>query len=156
MQRSIFFSFACIDLKFCKQPPDHCRIYRHETSYTASFLFGPQFRRLGYAASALNYVETSRLLYYYHQACEAGEGIIGHRGIQFFSVCLSVCHQTPPSLWDRSLPKCIHRFFRPLWGSVKIWYWPQSNPPAPMPPPPKWPPKMKIFIFWRIDLRFCT
>ena len=29
------------------------------------------------------------LLYYYYQACEAGEGIIGHRGIQ--SVCLFVC-----------------------------------------------------------------
>ena len=30
-------------------------------------------------------METARLLY---QACEAGEGIIGHRGIRF--VCLSV------------------------------------------------------------------
>ena len=29
MRRSIFFSFACIDLKFCKQPPDHCRIINH-------------------------------------------------------------------------------------------------------------------------------
>ena len=25
----LFFSFACIDLKFCKQPPDHCRIINH-------------------------------------------------------------------------------------------------------------------------------
>ena len=44
-------------------------------------------------------METARLLYYYYyyyfyyyQACEAGEGIIGHRGIRFF--CLSVCHST--------------------------------------------------------------
>ena len=29
MRRSIFFSFACIDLKFCIQPPDHCRIISH-------------------------------------------------------------------------------------------------------------------------------
>ena len=29
MRRSIFFHFACIDLKFCKQPPDHCRIINH-------------------------------------------------------------------------------------------------------------------------------
>ena len=29
MWRSIFFSFPCIDLKFCKQPPDHCRIINH-------------------------------------------------------------------------------------------------------------------------------
>ena len=29
MCRSIFFSFACIDLKFCKQPPDHCCIINH-------------------------------------------------------------------------------------------------------------------------------
>ena len=29
MRRSIFFSFASIDLKFCKQPPDHCRIINH-------------------------------------------------------------------------------------------------------------------------------
>ena len=29
MRRSIFFSFACIDLKFCKQPPDHCCIINH-------------------------------------------------------------------------------------------------------------------------------
>ena len=29
MRRSIFFSFACIDLKFCKEPPDHCRIINH-------------------------------------------------------------------------------------------------------------------------------
>ena len=50
------------------------------------------------------------------------------------SVCLSVCHQTPPSLWDRSLPKFIFGFFRPLRGSVKIWYWPQSNPPPPNAP----------------------
>ena len=41
-------------------------------------------------------METAHLLYY--QACEAGEGIIGHRVIQIFclsvgcmSVCLSVC-----------------------------------------------------------------
>ena len=26
---SIFFSFACTDLKFCKQPPDHCHIINH-------------------------------------------------------------------------------------------------------------------------------
>ena len=76
-----------------------------------------------------------RLIYSLYQACEAGEGIIRHRGIRFvclsvvcrlsvvcLSVCLSVCHQTPHSLWDRSLPKF----------------------------------KMKIFIFWRIDLKFCT
>ena len=50
-------------------------------------------------------------------------------------VCLSVCHQTPPSLWNRSLPKFIFGFFRPLQGSVKIWYWPQSNPPSPNAPP---------------------
>ena len=44
-----------------------------------------------------------------NQACKAGEGIIGHRGIRFvclsvvcLSVCLYVCHQTPPSPWDRS------------------------------------------------------
>ena len=99
----------------------------------------PQFRRLWYAVSALKYVETAYLLY---QACEAGEGIIGHRGIQIFclsviclSVCLSVCHQTPPSLWDRSLPKFIFGFFRPLRGSVKIWYWPQPNPPPANAPP---------------------
>ena len=91
MRRSIFCSFACIDLKFCKQPPDHCRIinhgldldykvlncacadlsffkfciYRLETYYTASFLFRPQFRRLGYAVSTLKYMETARLLYWY-------------------------------------------------------------------------------------------
>ena len=29
MRRSIFFSFACIGLKFCKQSPDHCRIINH-------------------------------------------------------------------------------------------------------------------------------
>ena len=61
------------------------------------------------------------------------------------SVCrLSVCHQTPPSLWYRSLPKFIFGFFRPLRGSVKIWYWPQSNPPPPN-APQKWPPKMNFF-----------
>ena len=74
MHRSIFFSF----------------IYRLETFYTSSFSFRPQFRRLGSAVSTLKYMETARLLYFYHynQACEAGEGIIGHRGIRF--VCLSV------------------------------------------------------------------
>ena len=52
---------------------------------------------------------------------QAGEGIIGHRGIRFVSVCLSsACHQTPPSLWDQSLPKFIFGFFRRLQGSVKI------------------------------------
>ena len=48
MHRSIFFSFAFIDLK---------------TSYTASYLFHPQLCRLGYAVFALKYVETARLLY---------------------------------------------------------------------------------------------
>ena len=69
------------------------------------------------------------LCHLFYQACEAGEGIIGHRGVQFvclssvvccLSVCLSVCLQTPPSLWDRSLPNCIFGFFRPLRVSVKI------------------------------------
>ena len=105
-----FFSFACIDLKFCKQPPDHCRMAWISTTRCATahaqiiffsfayidlklltqlpFLFWPQFCRLGYAVSALKYVETALLLYYYYHACEAGEGIIGHRGIRF--VCLSV------------------------------------------------------------------
>ena len=80
---------------------------------------------------------------YYYEACEASESIIGHRGIRFvcLSVCLSsvcrlsVCYQTPSSLWDRSLPKFIFGFFRPLRASVKIWYWPQSNPPPPQRPP---------------------
>ena len=40
------------------------------------------------------------------------------------SVCLSDCHQTPPSLWDRWLPKFTLGFFRSLWRLVKIWYWP--------------------------------
>ena len=29
MRRSIFLNFAYVDLKFCKQPPDHCRIINH-------------------------------------------------------------------------------------------------------------------------------
>ena len=29
MWRSIFFSFPCIDLKFCKQPSEHCRIINY-------------------------------------------------------------------------------------------------------------------------------
>ena len=91
MRYSFCFSFACIDLKYCIQPPDHCCIINHgldhnykvsnrtctdlsfwfsiyqlETSYTGSFLFRPQFRRLGYAVSALKYVETARLLYHYY------------------------------------------------------------------------------------------
>ena len=59
-------------------------------------MFWPQFRKLGYAVSTLKYTETAHLLY--NQACEASEGIIGHRGIRIFclsvgcmSVCLSVC-----------------------------------------------------------------
>ena len=85
MRRSIFFSFVCIDLKFCKQPRDHCRITNHglDLNYKvrmrrsvffsfayidlklltqASFLSRPQFRRLGYGVSALKYVETARLI----------------------------------------------------------------------------------------------
>ena len=58
---------------------------------------------------------------------------------------LSVCHQTLPSLWDRSLPKFIFGFFRPLRGSVKIGYWPQSNPPPPT--PPKMTPQNENFYF---------
>ena len=37
-------------------------MYQPETSYMASFLLRPQFRRLGYAVSTLKYVETAHLL----------------------------------------------------------------------------------------------
>ena len=29
MHRSIFFTFACIDLQFCREAPDPCRIINH-------------------------------------------------------------------------------------------------------------------------------
>ena len=126
-------------------------------------MFRPKFRSLGYADSTLKYVETARLLYLsslrssrrYHRAqmdliclsvcrmsvvCRLSSACLS-------SVCrLSVCHETPPSLWDRSLPKFISGFFRPLRGSVKIWYWPQSNPPPPN-APQKWPRKMKFCTY---------
>ena len=81
------------------------------------------------------------------------------------SICLSVCHlssvchQTPPSLWNRSLPKFIFGFFRPLRGSVKIWYWPQSNPRPPTPSPPKkWPPQNEnlYFLTYWLEILFIT
>ena len=126
-----YFLF-CTDLKFClsvvclyviKLLPaygtDH---YQNSYWSLGFFLFCPQLCRF-----------FMWKLHCIYQACEAGEAIIGHRGIAEFclclsvsvvclsvcNLCLSVCHQNP-SLWDRSLPKFIFGFFRPLRGSVKI------------------------------------
>ena len=131
MRRSIFF-------KFC--------LYRLETSYTASFLFRAQFRRLGYAVSTLEYMETARLLYYYYQACEAGEGIIGHRGIRIF--CLSVIKLLPAYGTDHyqnsylgSLGHCEDQ------SRFDI-----DRSPIPHPPTPSknWPPQNENFYFFDV------
>ena len=168
MRRSIFLNFAYVELKFCKQPPDHCRIINHGLdlnykvrncacadlsflvlhistwNFLHSFLFVPATISQAWVCRFLSSLRNRRR---YHRA---------QRDSNFLSVChlsvvclssvcrLSVCHQTPPSLWDRSLPKFIFGFFRPLRGSVKIWYWPQSNPPPPK-SPQKWP---QIYFFY--------
>ena len=185
-------SFPCIDLIFCRQPPNPCCIINHglglnykvhscafadlsflsfayikltlltQLPFCSSYNFaglGMQFPHQNMWRLHVYIIITfisccccCCCYYYYYQVCKAGEYIIGHRGIR---ICMSVCHQTPPSLWDQLLQKFVHRFFRPLWGSVKIWYWPQSNPPPPM-PCKKWPHKMKFLFFLRIDMKFCT
>ena len=87
-----------------------------------------------------------------YQACEAGEGIIGHRGIRFvclsvvcLSVCLSVIKLLPAYGADHSqnsylvsLGHCEgqSRFDIGL-----------SPIPCPQTSPQKLPPKMQIFIF---------
>ena len=77
-----------------------------------------------------------------------------------FSVCLSsVCVSSViclsvglsvikllPAYGTDHYQKFIFGFFRPLRGSVWIWYWPQSNPPPPY-APQKWPPKWKCLVF---------
>ena len=99
-------------------------------------------------------METARLLY---QACEAGEGIIGHRGIRFVClssvVCLSVIKLFPAYGTDHnqnsylgSLGHCEDQ------SRLDIDRSPIPHPQRPQ----KWPPKMKIFIFWHIDLKFGT
>ena len=146
MRRSIFFSFACIDLKLCKQPPDHCRIINHglDLNYkvrscacadlsflvlhisTWNFLHSLLFvlptisqawecsfrtKMCGNCTSTL--LSSLRSRQRYHRAQRDSNFLF----VRHLSV---VCHQTPPSLWDRSLPKFIFGFFRPLQGSVKI------------------------------------
>ena len=191
MHRSIFFSFACIDLKFCKQPPDHCCIYKswlgsqlqgaqlsmHRFIFfnfayidfnlltKLPFCFDHNFCRLGYAVSTLKYVETLRLLYYYYQACEAGEGIIGHRGIRF--VCLSVvCLSSVCRLSVICLPSVCRLSVIKLLPAYGIDHnqnahtgssghckgqsrFDTDRSPIPHSPTPtqKMTPKMKIFIF---------
>ena len=92
----------------------------------------------GNCMSTFFYLSSPRSRRRYHRA---------QRDSNFLSVChLSVCYETLPSLWDRSLSKFIFRFLRPLRGSVKIWYWPQSNSPLPN-APQIWPPQIENIYF---------
>ena len=88
LRRSIFFSFVYIDLKLLTQLPF--------VPPTISQAWVCSFRTeiCGSCPSTLFIIYLST-----YQACEAGESIIGHRGIRFvcvsvvchLSVCLSVC-----------------------------------------------------------------
>ena len=202
MRRSVFFSFTCIDLKFCKQPPGHCRIINHGLdlnykvrncacadlsilvlhistwNFLHSFLTVPATISQAWVCSftteicgncmstlLLSSLQSRRR---YHRAqrdsiclsvCRLSVVCLSsvcRLFVVYLSVCLSVCLSSNSS-WPMGpiitkmrtqVPQAIARVSQGL----KLTAFQSSAPNDPQ----NWPPKMKIFIFWRIDLRFCT
>ena len=94
--------------------------------------------------------------HHHYQACKAGEGIIGHRGIWFVCclsiVCLSsICHQFLPAYGTNHNQNALTGSSGHCEGQSRF-----DIDHSSIPAPQKMTPKMKIFIFWRIDLKFCT